>query len=594
MAPGHTELRGHLLGNAGLRMVLITHRENHHMIKLKTHIIGATLALILLQTGDACAAVPMVKYLELEHTDFVSAGVGGIGAPESQGGGTGTIHLEGISGTVTLALLYWNGIDINMPVLGLSGGNADYDQPDIRFDGVDILGSRIAGFGDNDCWPLDPPQPGSAGTYRADVTAQVQSRGNGDYLFSGLSGKPGHSANGLSLIVYFNDGNPANDVHVTHYEGQQSNKGPLVFSFPLDYTGGRVEARMHVSDGQAVHSDGAFPWQTTPGIPGTASTPLEIWHLYDGQAPWSGLSVPNMGHGRSTEGLWDIQTMVLTPMYGPPGHYVTRATFGVESDCVSLQVAQLVQAKGVEPTALSPNPFNFGDVAVGQPGPVQRFTLTNLQPAAITLGNPTVTPYKGYAITAQTCAGQSLPVNATCTIDVQFAPASVIIPPNEAALRIGFTDVSTTETPFIYYTTLRGAGVSSAQFSRLQIEPVSCRLPDTPIGIASAPVRFRALNSGTLPLVVSNVRVAGSFAATRYALTGTDCNGQTLAPGTSCAADVVFHPPGTGLYTGNYLGADYSASDNAAGTVTSVLSGLGIAAGDWIFSHGFEGATCVQ
>ncbi len=162
------------------------------------------------------------------------------------------------------------------------------------------------------------------------------------------------------------------------------------------------------------------------------------------------------------------------------------------------------------------------------------------------MDNPTVTPYMGYTIAGQTCADQTLPVNASCTIDVQFAPASVISPPNEAALRIGFTDVSTTATPFIYYTTLHGAGVPSAQFSRLQFEPVSCRLPDTPVGMTSAPVRFRAQNSGTLPLIVSNVRVAGSFAATRYELTGTNCNGQTLPPGTSCTADVVFHPPGTG------------------------------------------------
>ena len=71
-----------------------------------------------------------------------------------------------------------------MPGLGFTGGDADYDQPDIRFDGTDILGTRVAGLGGNDCWGSGAP---SAGTYRADVTAQVQSRGNGDYAFSGLS-----------------------------------------------------------------------------------------------------------------------------------------------------------------------------------------------------------------------------------------------------------------------------------------------------------------------------------------------------------------------------------------------------------------------
>ena len=559
------------------------------MIKLNTRIIGATLA--LLQTGIACAAVPMVKYLEFQHTDLVSAGAGNIGAPESENGGAGQIHLEGVSGTITLALLYWNGIDVNLPGLGLAGGDADYDQPDIRFDGSDILGTRVAGLGGNDCWGSGAP---SAGTYRADVTTQVQSRGNGDYTFARLSHKPGHSANGISLIVYFDDGSPANDFHVTHYEGQQSNQGPMLFSFPLEYTGGRVEARLHVSDGELIFSDGSFPWQTIPGMPQTAFTPLTIRRLYDGLAPWSGRSVPKMGHGRSGEGLWDIQTMVLTPMYGPTGHYVTSVSYQTEVDCVSLQVAQIVQAQGVEPAALSPNPVNFGDVVVGQTTPVQRFTLTNLQPAAITLHNPALTPGHGFAIVGQTCNGQILAVNATCTIDVQFAPTHVILPPNETALRVDFNDVATLGATTAYYATLRGAGVSSEQFSRLQIEPLVFRFPDTSIGTTSAAKQFQVQNTGNLPLVISHVAMSGSNVDLRFALTGSNCNGQTLAPGASCTADVVFHPPGLVLYTGAYLGVDYSASDMPARTVASTLSGRGVAAPDYLFANGFEGATGVQ
>ena len=396
------------------------------------------------------------------------------------------------------------------------------------------------------------------------------------------------------MIVYFDDGTPTNDFHVTHYEGQQSNKGPLLFSFPLEYTGGRVEARMHVSDGELIFSDGDFPWQTIPGMPQTAFTPLTIRRLYDGLAPWSGRSVPRMGHGRSGEGLWDIQTMVLTPMYGPTGHYLTSVNYAGGSDCVSLQVAQIVQAHGVRPAALSPNPVNFGDVVVGQTTPVQRFTLTNLQPAAITLHDPVLTPGHDFAIVGQTCSGgQTLAVNATCTIDVQFAPTHVILP-RETALRVDFNDVATLGATIAYYATLRSAGVSSEQFSRLQSEPLVFRFPDTSIGTTSAAKQFQGQNTGNLPLVISNVALAGPNAGLRFTLTGSNCNGQTLAPGTSCTADVVFHPPGLVLYTSAYLAVDYSASDMPANTVASTLSGRGVAAPDYLFADGFEGAMRVE
>lgn len=540
------------------------------------------------------AGTPMREYLDLARTDFAVAGVGGIGASQQHEGGAGVLELQGVSGTVTLALLYWNGIDVELTSLGLTGGDADYDQPDIRFDGVDLTGSRIASSGSNDCWDREDgttPNPPSAATYRADVTALVQTRGNGAYAFSGLSAKPGHSPNGLSLIVYFDDGNPGNDAHVLHYEGQQSNTEPMIFTFPIDYVGGRVEAVMHVSDGQAIYADGVFPWRTTPGAPGSGSASLSLERLYDGQPLWPGTSVPTMGHSRSgTNGLWDIRHMLLTPMYGPRGHYVTSVTYGRETDCVSLQVAQIVQPADPQASAISPNPYDFGDIVVGQTSATQRFTITNLQPAPTTMTNPTVAP-SPYTIVAQTCNGAVLPTGGTCTVDVRFSPASAFLP-LAGALTVRFTDATTGATPIAIYTTLRGAGVTTAMFTRLQIEPVACQFPTTSVGATSAPIRFRARNTGNLSLTISNTRLAGGFAENRYGLTATDCNGQTLDPGTSCMADLVFHPTSAGLATNNSLMIDYSPNGHPGSDGYSELSGRG--SSDLLFAHGFEEVTCVQ
>jgi len=378
-------------------------------------------ALALASSLPAGANTPMRRYITLDRTDYVTAGVGGISAPAALGGATGTLTVAGVSGTVSLALLYWNGIDIDMPELGLTGGDADYDEPDIEFEDTPLTGTLVAHHGNNDCWPSDP-QPPSAALYRADVTAFVAARGNGDYTFAGMADKPGHSVNGVSLIVYFDDGNPANDYKVTHFEGMQSNTEEFRFAFNLDYAGGAVDAVLHVSDGQSLLNDGPFYWDAPGPIPDLAHNEIRYDHLYDGQPPWAGESVPQLGHPRNNTapGLWDIQHMPLTALYGPPKSYPTEVRYNLTSDCVSLQVAQIVQPADPQPPMLSPNPFDFGDVVIGTQSATQRFTLTNLLPDPIDVGSPQI-GVSQYVIVGETCGGATVAPGDSCWIDVAYS-----------------------------------------------------------------------------------------------------------------------------------------------------------------------------
>ena len=377
--------------------------------------------LALASSLPAGANTPMRRYITLDRTDYVTAGVGGISAPAALGGATGTLTVDGVSGTVALALLYWNGIDIDMPELGLTGGDADYDEPDIEFEDTPLSGTLVAHHGNNDCWPSDP-QPPSAAVYRADVTAFVAARGNGDYTFAGMADKPGHSVNGVSLIVYFDDGNPANDYKVTHFEGMQSNTEEFRFAFNLDYAGGAVDAVLHVSDGQSLLNDGPFYWDAPGPIPDLAHNEIGYYDLYDGQPPWAGESVPQLGHPRNNTapGLWDIQHMPLTALYGPPKSYPTEVRYNLTSDCVSLQVAQIVQPADPQPPMLSPNPFDFGDVVIGTQSATQRFTLTNLLPAPIDVGSPQI-GVSQYVIIGETCGGATVAPGDSCWIDVAYS-----------------------------------------------------------------------------------------------------------------------------------------------------------------------------
>jgi hypothetical protein len=541
-----------------------------------------------------CAAQPlrantdMQKYVAFDRTDFVDAGVGGISAPPALGGGAGTLTVTGLSGTVALALLYWNGIDVEMPELGLTGGDSDYDEPDVVFDGADLHGTRVAGFGSNDCWPRDP-QPSSAALYRADVTELVAARGNGDYTFSGFDDGPGHSVNGLSLIVYFDDGNPANDRKVAHYEGMQSNYDDEAarFDFTVDYAGGTVDAIVHASDGQALLADDDFFWIAPGALPDLGDRELRYRHAYDGEPLWAGESVPVLGHGRndSAPGLWDIRTMPLTPLFGPPKSYPAKIRFQIDQDCVSLQVIQIVQPADPAPSMLSPNPFSFGDVVVGEQSALQRFTLTNLLPSTIDVEAPTIGNAQ-FAIVAQTCEGASLPPGGTCTVDVRYAPAGEL-PPRNYPLIVPFTDAVET-TPASTFALMRGAGVHAGSFSRVEFDEYQCAYPDTTLGSYTADIHYVATNTGTLPVAITD---SGSSSNEFIADRNGCAAGATLVPGASCAMDVSFRPFNTARREAGLL-VHFTADDTDFGEGRSALTGVGEAAGDSIFADGFETLTC--
>lgn len=538
------------------------------------------------------ASAPMREYLELPRTDYAVAGVGGIGASDNEGGGAGTLKLAGVSGTVTLALLYWNGIDIEMPPK-FTGGDADYDQPQIRFDGEDITGTRVAGFNGNDCWPQTPTPP-SAALYRADVTALVQARGNGDYEFSKLADKPGHSANGMSLIVYFNDGNAANDLHVNHYEGMQDSQGEMTFDFPLDYNGGVVSAIIHVSDGQAFFPDGDLIWHARPDIVGsTEHTVRYRGTLHDGLPMFAGTSVPLMPFGRPDNGpgLWDIRQMPLTPIFGPPGRYKNHITTVPGPDCVTLQIAQIVQPADPQAPALTPASADFGDVVIGMQSAPQRFTLTNLMPGPITITTVETNPV--FPIVAQTCAGQVVPTGATCTVDVAFKPSTVALPLSKE-IKINFHDIALPlYSNHWFFAELHGAGIPDAPFSRVETKPSQCKFKPGQLGVASAPVSLRLASTGSLPVTITASRMYSGAVPPQFNIVSEDCVGRTLQPGSSCTTNLSASRSRLGFT--DQLVLNYEADDSNPGGVAVVVNGIAFpATGDLMFADGFDPGQCVD
>ncbi len=566
----------------------------------KPHLV-LSITLLVSSTLTFANQSPMQELISIPRTDVVNAGVGGIGAPSASGGGVGTIELAGVSGTVTLALLYWHGIDINWPQNSFVGGNADYDEIDIVFDGAPLAGTRVAHYGDNNGWPssglFGEPPPDSAASYRADVTDRVQLRGNGTYVISGLSDGAGHSTNGASLIVYFDDGIASNDFKVAHYEGLQSNNdGEWVFPFEVDYQGGPVDLVLHVADGQTSLNDGEFRFEVSPGVPGeTGNAKLYFSgsHYADGLALFGGLSVPGMGFGRAGDGLrlWDIRRFPLTGAFGPAGEHGVTTHWSSGGEALSLLVAQVMQPADPHDPILTPNPFDFGDVIEDTLGTPHQFVLRNLLPHPIVIsGTPTVTT-DWFQIVAQTCSGLTLAPNATCTVDVRCAPMGFAFA-GPQSLRVAWTKAGYTRA-VTSYASLLCHGVPATTFSRLEVTPYSHDFGNVIIGEAGAPHRFVARNTGQLPVTVTSlefrVSSSGGSVSQRFRAAENGCAARTLQPGEECPFDLVFHPlPNQAPSTfKHYLFLGYSASDDASDHAKATLIGHAILDPNAIFRDGF-------
>ncbi len=273
----------------------------------------------LLAAATAAYAVPVSFKQVARNTDWTSAAVGGVG------GGTGTITLGGVSGPVTKAYLYWHGMN----------SSGAYDNPNITLNDSPVTGTSLGDAGTN-CWGA-----GSSRAFVADVTALVT--GNGAYVLAGLGALPGNNANGASLIVLFDDGDPNNNRDLAFFDGNDSNNPE---GFPgedwgwnstlagIRFQGGTVNAQAHTADGQRFYQDGL---DDHPLFFSSASGSVTI---PDAGGLWDGESVPNAGTSRASNGsLWDLHTFDISSAFTTPGWY-TLSMYGQipNYDCLGLVV----------------------------------------------------------------------------------------------------------------------------------------------------------------------------------------------------------------------------------------------------------------
>ncbi len=274
-------------------------------------------------------AQPVTLFTTVFNTNVVYAGVGGM----RSGDGTGTITLTGVSGKVTKALLFWHG-----PTKNDDNVNANAN---VSFAGKPVVGTEI-GVSSSNCW--DESGYTNSYSYRADVTSLVH--GNGSFALANfVKNNDVVDINGVSLVVFYDDGNKNNNRDVVLFDGNDSNDpfaGPPAdpagwdVSLPnINYTSGTASLDMVVSDGQNGDGfdDGAIV------VNGTTIVPA-------GQI-FSGTSVPSMGQDNDG-GLWDNKSFPVTSVL-KKGKNTLHLTSDEQGDCLSLVVAAVNLPAGAAP-----------------------------------------------------------------------------------------------------------------------------------------------------------------------------------------------------------------------------------------------------
>ena len=182
---------------------------------------------------------------------------------------------------------------------------------------------------------------------------------------------------------------------------------------------------------------------------------------------------------------------------------------------------------------ISPTSFDFGSTALNNEAPGQAVTITNVSSAPIvgSIAGGGAGIFGG----SQNCQGVTIQPGASCQVTYRFRPTAL------GAVN-GSTNGSFNGQPFAFK--FRGTGVR-----QWLISPVAFDFGDTRPG-SSTPQSVTIVNEGTAAAVGSIAGGgAGQFGGSQ------NCQGVSIAAGSSCQVSYRFEPPTTGAATGTTNGS---------------------------------------
>jgi hypothetical protein len=216
------------------------------------------------------------------------------------------------------------------------------------------------------------------------------------------------------------------------------------------------------------------------------------------------------------------------------------------------QIPLLTASTAVQPSiSLSPTALTYRVQAVATASTPQTVTVTNSGNAPLIVSTVATT---GDFNETDTCAGTTIAVNLTCTIQVRFLPTAT---GNRSGLLTVYGNVAGGQGT----AALSGTGGAAAP---IVLNPVILTFPSTTIG-ATSPVQNITISntSGTAIALQTPSVVGGDFK-----ITANTC-GSSLGPSVGCTVAIAFTPTASGSRSGTFSITD------GVGTQTASLSGIG-------------------
>jgi hypothetical protein len=297
-------------------------------------LLAGCIAAAVIGTPAVASATDLAPFQTIYNTDWTTAGYGGM-----RGNGVGTLTLAGVSGPVSHAYLYWHG----------PAASADPNaNANVSFAGNSITGTFL-GISSDNCWGF-----ADSLAYRADVTSLIT--GNGTYSLANFL-KPGIAdINGVSLVVFYDDGDSTNNRDVVMFDGNDSNihnpydaDGWNITLAGINYSSGTANILFGVSDGQTFPDD---------AIKVNGSDLVGVGGNFDGNT----VPGPNLPDGNGN--LWDIRSFDATSFLSV-GLNTFNITSGVNSDCLSCIHIDIDLPAGAAPPPPLPEPASLALLGLG-------------------------------------------------------------------------------------------------------------------------------------------------------------------------------------------------------------------------------------
>jgi len=205
---------------------------------------------------------------------------------------------------------------------------------------------------------------------------------------------------------------------------------------------------------------------------------------------------------------------------------------------------------------VSPGSIAFGAIRPGRSATAQTVTVTNDGSAIVHVTSAALSGDPSFSLTAETCTGATLAAGTSCTVQVDFSPASV----GPLSGSLTFTDDATNSPQVV---ALSGTGVQPA----VSLSAASLAFGNQVIGTTSSGQPVAITNSGNDTLNIGAATVTAPFA-----IVSDGCSNTAVAAGSTCTIQIDFAPTASGPATGTL-----SIPDDAPGTPQGVgLSGTGI------------------